>query len=313
MSQRGQGVPCLGFDRDRAEVRINPTLEGMLGPAAPNWIETLEDLCTREHLDMASIVDMLAPLASETHRGTAAARVVPLPPQTARAIRNDIKLYSSAVLFLCDFSGQTIAEDLKHLSSRPIQGTALEVAIRAGTRPVESVFEEPPREVDRFFTSAADPSQQSAVFRSRSGQGLVVQGPPGTGKSQTIVNIVCDAIGRGERVLIVCQKLAALNVVRKRLDTEGLANRLFVLNDPVSDRKPALLELRSQLESSRRNKLHHRQLLREREGLAFQIESLERDLNEAHQALERDSRNHPGRPLYREIVDELIGLESKKI
>jgi primosomal replication protein N'' len=313
MSQRGQGVPCLGFDRDRAEVRINPTLEGMLGPAAPNWIETLEDLCTREHLDMASIVDMLAPLASETHRGTAAARVVPLPPQTARAIRNDIKLYSSAVLFLCDFSGQTIAEDLKHLSSRPIQGTALEVAIRAGTRPVESVFEEPPREVDRFFTSAADPSQQSAVFRSRSGQGLVVQGPPGTGKSQTIVNIVCDAIGRGERVLIVCQKLAALNVVRKRLDTEGLANRLFVLNDPVSDRKPALLELRSQLESSRRNKLHHRQLLREREGLAFQIESLERDLNEAHQALERDSRNHPGRPLYREIVDELIGLESTGI
>jgi primosomal replication protein N'' len=313
MSQSGQGVPSLGFDRDRAEVRINPTLESMLGPTAQIWLETLEEICARDHVDMVSIVDALAQLASETHRGTATARVVPLPPQTVRVMRNGIKLYSSAVLFLCDFSGQTIAEDLKHLSSRPIQGTALEVAIRAGTNPVADVFEEAPREVDRYFTSAADPSQQSAVFRSRRGQGLVVQGPPGTGKSQTIVNIVCDAIGRGERVLIVCQKLAALNVVRKRLDTEGLANRLFVLNDPVADRKPALLELRSQLESSRRDKSHHRRLLREREGLALQIESLERDLNEAHQALERDSPNHPCRPPYREIVDELIGLESTGI
>src|SRR5579884_1336260 len=74
----------------------------------------------------------------------------------------------------------------------------------------------------------ADSSQHSAVvdvLRSKSSQ--VIQGPPGTGKSQTITNIVAAALNEGLNVLFVAEKMAALEVVKKRLDDAGL--RVFCL------------------------------------------------------------------------------------
>ncbi|MCA9514235.1 MAG: hypothetical protein KC635_04775, partial [Myxococcales bacterium] len=58
-------------------------------------------------------------------------------------------------------------------------------------------------------------ASQDAVFRfleSRDTGGLVVQGPPGTGKSQTIANLIAQAVGAGKRVLFVAEKMAALEV-----------------------------------------------------------------------------------------------------
>jgi hypothetical protein len=69
----------------------------------------------------------------------------------------------------------------------------------------------------------ADSSQHSAVvdvLRSQSSQ--VIQGPPGTGKSQTITNIIAAALNEGLTVLFVAEKMAALEVVKKRLDDAGL-------------------------------------------------------------------------------------------
>jgi hypothetical protein len=54
-------------------------------------------------------------------------------------------------------------------------------------------------------------------------------GPPGTGKSQTITNLIADYAGQGKRVLFVCEKRAALDVVFHRLKQSGLA---AVLPDP---------------------------------------------------------------------------------
>lgn len=67
-------------------------------------------------------------------------------------------------------------------------------------------------------------------------QGLVVRGPPGTGKSQLITNLVGQAIDRGESVLVVCQKRAALDVVATRLAEVGLAEPLAVVHDVQHDR-----------------------------------------------------------------------------
>jgi len=69
----------------------------------------------------------------------------------------------------------------------------------------------------------ADSSQHSAVvdvLRSKTSQ--VIQGPPGTGKSQTITNIVAAALNEGLSVMFVAEKMAALDVVKKRLDAAGL-------------------------------------------------------------------------------------------
>ena len=73
----------------------------------------------------------------------------------------------------------------------------------------------------------ADSSQHSALVHALRGQNLVIEGPPGTGKSQTITNLIAAALARGKTVLFVAEKLAALEVVRRRLDDAGLG--LFCL------------------------------------------------------------------------------------
>jgi very-short-patch-repair endonuclease len=73
----------------------------------------------------------------------------------------------------------------------------------------------------------ADSSQHSALLHALRGQNLVVEGPPGTGKSQTITNLIAAVLAKGKTVLFVSEKLAALEVVRRRLDDAGLG--LFCL------------------------------------------------------------------------------------
>ena len=71
---------------------------------------------------------------------------------------------------------------------------------------------------DLLCTRDADSSQLTAVCAAADERSFVLEGPPGTGKSQTIANIIADALARGRRVLFVAEKKAALSVVRKRLD-----------------------------------------------------------------------------------------------
>lgn len=68
----------------------------------------------------------------------------------------------------------------------------------------------------------ADSSQTVAIQMVREGRNLVIQGPPGTGKSQTITNIIATAVLDGKKVLFLAEKLAALEVVYRRLAKEGL-------------------------------------------------------------------------------------------
>jgi Protein of unknown function (DUF4011)/AAA domain len=75
---------------------------------------------------------------------------------------------------------------------------------------------------DTFLITDADSSQQSAVIDVLKGKNIVVQGPPGTGKSQTITNIIAAALDAGKSVLFVAEKMAALEVVQKRLVAAGL-------------------------------------------------------------------------------------------
>ena len=69
---------------------------------------------------------------------------------------------------------------------------------------------------------SADSSQLAAIYEATSGKSFVLHGPPGTGKSQTITNIISNALFHGKRVLFVAEKMAALEVVQKRLASIGL-------------------------------------------------------------------------------------------
>ena len=83
----------------------------------------------------------------------------------------------------------------------------------------------------------ADPSQLEVLHQARSRRALVVDGPPGTGKSQVIVNLVADALARGQSVAVVCEKRAAIDVVAQRLGAVGLSHLLAVVHDVHEDRR----------------------------------------------------------------------------
>lgn len=89
----------------------------------------------------------------------------------------------------------------------------------------------------------ADASQTKVIEEVRKGRDLVVQGPPGTGKSQTITNIIAAAVYDGKRVLFMAEKMAALDVVYKRLVDVGLKNVCLELHSRNANKKAVLGEL----------------------------------------------------------------------
>lgn len=95
----------------------------------------------------------------------------------------------------------------------------------------------------------ADPCQRRAVIRARTTRGLVVHGPPGTGKSQTITNIIGDYLARKKRVLLVCEKRTALDVVKYRLEARDLGHLCAVVHDATSDRTTLYTGIREQLDA----------------------------------------------------------------
>ncbi len=92
-------------------------------------------------------------------------------------------------------------------------------------------------------TRDADSSQLAAVRAAADGKTFVLEGPPGTGKSQTIANIVADSLARGKRVLFVAEKMAALSVVRRRLDRDGLGPFCLELHSAKARKKEVLAQL----------------------------------------------------------------------
>ena len=93
----------------------------------------------------------------------------------------------------------------------------------------------------------ADSSQYSAIALSRTGESFVLHGPPGTGKSQTITNIIANALEDGKRVLFVAEKKAALDVVKKRLDLIGIGEFCLELHSNKTDKADVLRRLEATL------------------------------------------------------------------
>lgn len=123
---------------------------------------------------------------------------------------------------------------------------------------------------DTYQVVDADSSQQDAVLLSKNGASFVLQGPPGTGKSQTITNIISEALADGKKVLFVSEKMAALQVVHNRLTSVGLADFCFTLHSHKANKKEILRELANSISFDRK---------RVREEAIAQLDTLERKRN----------------------------------
>ncbi|MFB3814040.1 MAG: DUF4011 domain-containing protein [Terriglobales bacterium] len=151
--------------------------------------------------------------------------------ESAIAAKRDWKVRRYVTVGLFTFSTLAMYNDLdpqRWPSDAPLEQRPIIRTLIAGAE-VSNVQYADDYEIDALqgpeplLITDADSSQHSAVvdvLRSKSSQ--VIQGPPGTGKSQTITNIIAAALNEGLSVLFVAEKMAALEVVKKRLDDAGL-------------------------------------------------------------------------------------------
>ena len=126
-----------------------------------------------------------------------------------------------------------------------------------------------------------DPSQREVLAAARHRRALVVDGPPGTGKSQVIVNLVADALSRGESVAVVCEKRAALDVVAQRLEQVGLRHLLALVHDVHDDRRGLFAQV---LERLGEGLLRDEELARS-ERVAAELAEVEAALAQRREAL----------------------------
>ena len=101
-----------------------------------------------------------------------------------------------------------------------------------------------------YLIQDADASQHSALIDVMKGENLVIQGPPGTGKSQTITNIIANALAQKKTVLFLAEKLAALEVVKRRLDHAGIGDFCLELHSDKIAPKSVVSSLRGRYNAS---------------------------------------------------------------
>lgn len=95
-----------------------------------------------------------------------------------------------------------------------------------------------------FCPLPADSSQLSAIMAAAKGKDFVLVGPPGTGKSQTIANLIAQCLAEKKTVLFVSEKIAALDVVYRRLRNVGLGEFCLELHSSKARKLDVLEQLR---------------------------------------------------------------------
>src|SRR4051794_26056730 len=76
------------------------------------------------------------------------------------------------------------------------------------------------------------------------GKDFVLVGPPGTGKSQTIANLIAQCLAERKTVLFVSEKIAALDVVYRRLREVELGEFCLELHSSKARKLDVLDQLR---------------------------------------------------------------------
>lgn len=169
--------------------------------------------------------------------------------------------------------------------------------------------------VDLHHVMEADSSQTVVIHEVMHGRNLVVEGPPGTGKSQTITNMIAGAIHQGKRVLFVSEKMAALEVVKRRLDAAGLGVACLELHSHKTNKKAFLQELKRTYElgevQSRYTKTTLQELQEARDQLNTYAETVNQPMGES--GVSPQQAFGELHLIFAQHGDEKLQLESKSV
>lgn len=199
----------------------------------------------------------------------------------------------------------SLVRDYEALLEEEPSNPAFEATFSLVPRPIDRELPPTPALEDRYDVVPCDPTQATAIEEARAGKSYIIQGPPGTGKSQTITNLIADYVARGKRVLFVCEKRAAIDVVYARLRQCGLADLCCLIHDSQTDKKEFVMDLKQTYEgilgegATDKSSRRRRALLKRLEG---ELDPLER-FDSAMQA----TPEHVGIPL-RHLLDHCVEL-----
>lgn len=260
------------------------------------------------HAAKALSIDVPAALAGESPPDDLLLR--PCPRADAAGDKPEILL--SAVAGLFPLSNQALIRDTQALLAgeshdgpltnflnvkATLEAVATERAEESGTE--KSTLDPGTQRL----VATADPCQARAVRLAREARVLVVHGPPGTGKSQTITNIIGDHLAANQRVLFVCDKRTALDVVANRLEHIGLGRLCAVIHDPQRDQRELYRALREQLEGLVESQTD--------EAAEREVKRLDKNLTELYAELRQNwadlmARPSPGQASFHELVGEWL-------
>ncbi len=170
----------------------------------------------------------------------------------------ELKLFSEAVLGIFPQSGSHLVTDYNELIESN-RFTDLEEFFAGKNPSNEEVqvegsafrmrFLNKLKEEETYTPFPIDASQENALKAIKKHNSIVIQGPPGSGKSQLICNLISDFASRGKKVLLVCQKRAALDVVYNRLKEIKAEKFCALVHDFKNDRKAIYEQINKQVES----------------------------------------------------------------
>ncbi len=147
-----------------------------------------------------------------------------------------------------NYRKMTLVRDYAKLIETDLASNSFDAIFSLVPKPPEEAPPPPLELADQHLVIACDATQASAIARARAGGSYIIQGPPGTGKSQTITNLIADYVARGKRVLFVCEKRAAIDVVFHRLRQQGLDELCCLIHDSQTDKKAFIQNLKQTYE-----------------------------------------------------------------
>ena len=147
-----------------------------------------------------------------------------------------------------NYRKMTLVRDYANLIASDLASAAFDRVFALSPKPPEEAPPPPLDLQDQHLIISCDATQASAIARARTGASYIIQGPPGTGKSQTITNLIADYVARGKRVLFVCEKRAALDIVFHRLRQQGLDELCCLIHDSQTDKKAFIQNLKQTYE-----------------------------------------------------------------
>jgi len=293
-------ILLLPLELHRKSVREGFTLR--LGDDEPRINVTLLELLKQDH---GLVIPGLDPLP-EDESGLDV-------PQILRTVRQSVRdidrwdVLDEARIGLFSFTKFLMWRDLSERADDLMQNPVVEHLVNRPDQPFDpdGAFPRPDQldeeraPTETFCPLPADSSQLAAVFAAAEGRSFVLEGPPGTGKSQTITNLISHCLTEGKTVLFVSEKMAALNVVYRRLVNVGLGRYCLELHSNKAHKREVIGQLEEALQRLR--DLGHEEWEREARRLA----ELRNQLNAYVRALHQ--KRATGETVF-QATSRLIGL-----